>query len=86
MVKVAIVNSSQMAKYNRMDAGFFVMSDEIKEDVKRLEKQFDRQSLIKILMSFPDEIKNLLKKILACRIGINQKVKSKLFLGYGLRK
>jgi len=36
-MKTAIVNSSQMAKYNRMDAGFFVMLDEIKEDVERLE-------------------------------------------------
>jgi len=45
MVKIAIVSSSQMAKYGRMDAGFFVMLDEIKEDVERFEKRFDRQSL-----------------------------------------
>ena len=68
MAKIAIVNSSQMSKYGRMDAGFFVMLDEIKEDVERLEKQFDRQMLIKILLSFPDEIKNLLKKIPAASL------------------
>ena len=53
MVKIAIVNSTQMAKYNRMDAGFFIMLDKMKEDVERFEGQFDGQSLIKILMSFP---------------------------------
>jgi len=37
MVKIVMVNSSQIAKCNRMDAGFFVMLDEIKEDVERLE-------------------------------------------------
>jgi len=46
MAKIAIVNSSQMVKYDRMDAGFFVMLDGMKEDVARLEKQFDRQTLI----------------------------------------
>jgi len=39
------------------------MLDEIKEDVERLEKQFDGQSLIKVLRSFPDELKDLLKII-----------------------
>ena len=34
-MKIAIVNSSQMIKYARMDAGFFVMLDEIKEDVAK---------------------------------------------------
>jgi len=53
MAKIAIVNSSQMVKYDRMDAGFFVMLDGMKEDVARLEKQFDRQTLIEVLMSFP---------------------------------
>jgi len=55
-MKIAVVNLSQMAKYNRRDAGFFVMLDEMKEDVARFESQFDRQILTKILMSFPDEI------------------------------
>ena len=63
MAKIAIVNSTQMAKYNRWDPGFFVMLDEIKEDVERLEKQFDRQYLTEILMSFSNEIKDLVKKI-----------------------
>jgi len=53
MAKMAIVNSSQLARYDLMDAGFFVMLDEIKEDVASLEKQFDRQTLIEVLMSFP---------------------------------
>ena len=65
-MKTAVVVSSQMAKYNRMDVGFFVMSDEIKEDVARLEKQFDRQYLTEILMSFP----GLTGIIYAIRIGV----------------
>lgn len=63
VAKITIVNFSQLAKYNRWDPSFFVMLDEMKEDIARFEKQFDKESLIKMLMSFPDEIKNLLTKI-----------------------
>ena len=61
-----MVNSSQLAKYNRWDPGFFVMLDKMKKDVARLEKQFDRQYLTEILMSFP----GLTGIIYAIRIGV----------------
>lgn len=51
-MKTAIISFSQL-KSGRMDAGYNIAWQENKEKVKTLQKQFDKETLLKIAQTFP---------------------------------
>ncbi|MFA7710124.1 MAG: hypothetical protein WCY30_03355 [Candidatus Neomarinimicrobiota bacterium] len=62
-MKLAMVSSSLMAKYNRMDAEFMIYVSENKKDIEHYERAFDSKVLIDLLLQLPCLAKECLGKV-----------------------
>jgi len=56
MAEFAIVNSSDLAKYDRMDAGFHVLRKKHEEETARIEKTMDRSAAISLAVEMLEKI------------------------------
>ena len=56
MAEMAIINSSDLTKYDRMDAGFHILRKKHEAEAARLEESMDRSEAIAIAVEMLDKV------------------------------
>lgn len=56
MAEIAIISSSDLTKYDRMDAGFHVLRKKHEEETARIEKTMDRPTAISLAVEMLEKI------------------------------
>lgn len=54
-IKMGVVRSSDLVKYNRMDAKFFLALEKIKDTIESISGQYSKEQAFEILFNIPED-------------------------------